>query len=251
MEIYVVCNSKGGSGKTTTAYHLARWLVGQGRPPLIWGLDGDVQGITKLLGPSHFRPSGADVLAGRVALNQAAAVCELDGALVVPEAPELREVADSLTLRPAGVFAVGAALQKVAAWLGQRPIVIDTPGAINTLTRSAILAAVAHGGRLILPTQPDPADIAGISETLQAAGDLVNTLRAGGVPLGDVQVGGMLVVRRHAGYVRHDHALAQARELAAAWRTCFGVVPTAEGADQADKLATAYDEIFDQWWGGM
>ena len=251
MEIFVLCNGKGGSGKTTTAYHLARWLAAQGRPPLIWGLDADVHGITAKVRATHHRPTGADVLAGRASLTQVAAFCEIDGALAIPEDPGLREVADSLTLRPAGLFAVGAALNKAAASLGDRPVVIDTPGAINTLTRSAILAAVAHGGRLILPTQPDPADIAGISETLQAAGDLVNTLRAGGVPLGDVVVGGMLVVRRHAGYVRHDHAMAQARDLALAWRTCFGVVPTAEGADQAEKLADAYDEIFGQWWGGL
>ena len=251
MEIYVVCNSKGGSGKTTTAYHLARWLVGQGRPPLIWGLDGDVQGITKLLGPSHFRPSGADVLAGRVALNQAAAVCELDGALVVPEAPELREVADSLTLRPAGVFAVGAALQKVAAWLGQRPIVIDTPGAINTLTRSALLAAAAHGGRLVLPTQPALADLPGITETIQAAHDLADQLRTAGVPLGDVRIGGVMVVRYRAGYGQHDTATGKARDMALMRHTGFGIVPTAEGADRDAKMTAAYDDIFDQWWGGL
>lgn len=249
-EIYVIANGKGGSGKTTTAYYLAQWLTAQGRPPLIWGLDGDVQGITKLVRPTHFRPGGADVLAGRASLTQAAALCDVDGALAIPESPELREVADSLTLRPAGVFAVGAALNKTQAHLGARPIVIDTPGSINTLTRSAILAAVAHGGRLILPTQPDPADIAGISETIQAAGDLVNTLRAGGVPLTDPQVAGILVVRRRAGYGQHDRALAQARDLAGAWRCGFGVVPTAEGTDRGAKLTAAYTHIYDQWFGG-
>ena len=66
MEIFVLCNGKGGSGKTTTAYHLARWLAAQGRPPLIWGLDADVHGITAKVRATHHRPTGADAVAGGV-----------------------------------------------------------------------------------------------------------------------------------------------------------------------------------------
>ena len=40
-------------------------------------------------------------------------------------------------------------------------------------------------------------------------------------------------------------------DMALMRHTGFGIVPTAEGADRDAKMTAAYDDIFDQWWGGL
>lgn len=245
-EIYTIANGKGGSGKTTTAYHLAKYLAAQGRPPLVWGLD-DVGGLTRRLQPATPRPTGADVLAGRASVQAtASAAGTIDGVLVVPESAELREINSDLTLSPTGIFQVAAALRRCAAWLGNRPVVLDTPGNLSTLTAAALVA----GSRIIIPTTPAVDDLAAIEETRRAIGLIVANLQAAGVPADYPEIAARIVVRYRAGVAAHDDALSRLRKIAGAG-ALVGVVPLAEGRDAAEKIGAAYTAIFDQLLGGL
>jgi len=227
--IYTIANGKGGSGKTTTALHLSRYLAQHSTAPLVWGLD-EIGGITRALQPSAPRPTGADVLAGRAPLQAAASQASaIAGVDVVPESPELREVADSLTLRPAGIFAIASALNKAEAWLGGRPIVLDTPGTLGTLTKAALLAAT----RLV---------------------SLADQVRAGLPPsvadqVKDPDIAAIIVVRFRHGVTAHGAALGRVNELAQHLNAYVGVVPLAEGRDADSRIAAAYRDIFTEMWG--
>lgn len=245
--VYVIATGKGGTGKTTTAFHLAHYLAERGTPPLVIGLD-DMCGITELLKPVNDKGfTCSDVLMGRCTLSAAATGSQaIRGVGVVRESSALRETESHLTLNAAGVFAIASMLHKAKDWLRDRPVIIDTPGALGTLTKAAMLASA----RVILPISPSEIDIEATKQTLYAVDALVDTLRSGGVNVDEPNIAAVIItrLRRHdTGWLpEHERAVTAVLELfGKSGKLAIGMIPLADGADRFEKRDVAYRAIFD------
>jgi chromosome partitioning protein len=158
-----VANQKGGTGKTTTAFHLAAGLAARGMPVLL--VDADPQGSLTDLFQAADGPGLADVLRGDAGLLQSA-----------------RRLGDALHLLPAGRDllsfttdrGVDAALlrTRLSPLDGFRVVVVDPSPALSPLTE----ATLAFAGAVLVPVSCDYLAIHGVrqlSDTMSALRDRV------------------------------------------------------------------------------
>lgn len=191
LQVVAITNFKGGSGKTTTAAHLAQYLALQGYRTLAVDLDPQAS-LSALFG---YQPeldlTGNDTLYGairydeeRVELASIVRATYFDGLDLVPGNLELQEFEHTtpqhLARRPQGgaddlFFArVQRAIASVESHYDV--VVIDCPPQLGYLTLSALCAATS----VIVTVHPQMLDVASMSQFLFMTSDLLSVVREAG-----------------------------------------------------------------------
>lgn len=141
MRVVALASGKGGSGKTTTAVHLAEGLRRQGRKVLLCDLDPTGHATAWLLGLAGTTGLGAAeaLLDGRLTEDHLRRVEGRDGLDLLPATPALEGVGGRLGGEPGSERILRTLLREA----GDRwdYVVLDTPPNIGALTRSALCAA--------------------------------------------------------------------------------------------------------------
>jgi chromosome partitioning protein len=226
--VIAVCNHKGGTGKTTTTYWLARHFATMGLHPLC--IDIDSQGsLTRALGGviDHGNSIG-DVLAGRTSLVQAWQPHEAD--------PNINVIGADIRLNETSAYIQGRSPNhnfleraiRAQASLIRGPILIDCPPSADILIVNALTAA----DYLIVPVDPDPEAIAGMMRMVSMAAELKEILGKG------PQVLGCVVTKCDAQTVAHQTQMKALRSNGCP--PVLGTIPLRIGKDAMAKIADAY-----------
>ena len=193
LQVVSVANFKGGSGKTTTAAHLAQSLVLRGYRVLAIDLDpqaslsvlhgvqpeievganetlygalrygSERRSIADIIRPTYF--TGLDLIPGNLEL--------MEFEHETPKALNRRDDRDQLFFER-----LGHALQSVEDRYDV--VVIDCPPQLGFLTLAALYAATS----LLITVHPQMLDIASMSQFLTMTGDLLSVVREAG---GEIQ----------------------------------------------------------------
>jgi chromosome partitioning protein len=225
MQILAVANFKGGSGKTTTAAHLAQYLCLRGLRVLAVDLDPQAS-LSALFGVQpEFDVGAGETLYGAIRYDAARRPLrevirrtyfpDLD---LVPGNLELQEFEHATPKEVAGAAAAGAGgafFQRVGAALAgvegdYDVVVVDCPPQLGFLTLSALCAASA----LIVTVHPQMLDIASMNQFLFMASDLLSVVREAG---GDLDFDFLRYV-----VTRHEPADAPQAQIVGFLRALFG-----------------------------
>jgi chromosome partitioning protein len=191
LQVLSVTNFKGGSGKTTSAVHLAQYLAMTGHRVLAVDLDPQAS-LSALFG---YQPEldlgGNDTLYGAIRYDEEARPLSgiirktyFHGLDLVPGNLELQEfehaTPKALSMGqgndPGGLFftRVQAALQSVAQ--DYDVVVLDCPPQLGYLTLSALCASTS----VVVTVHPQMLDVASMSQFLFMTSDLLNVVREAG-----------------------------------------------------------------------
>ena len=189
LRAYLVANFKGGSGKTTTAAHLAQSLVLRGFRVLAIDLDPQAS-LSALLGIQPELEVGSDETlygairydSNRRALSEVIRPSYFTGLDLVPANLELmefeHETPRALNARKPGdpLFfdRVAHAIEEVDA--NYDVVVIDCPPQLGYLTLSALCASTA----LLITVHPQMLDVASMSQFLAMTEDLLGVVAEAG-----------------------------------------------------------------------
>lgn len=205
--IIAISNQKGGVGKTTTAYHLARaaWLQGI----KVLAVDADPQGnLTEALGGDGIEPDQAtlaDVLSAQtqVPLLDVISPSVWDGVDLVPTTGEGLSVVSTelLTAKTGREFRMRNALAAALEQMGEDAydlVLIDCPPAIDQLTINALVTADS----VLIVTHTRLWSMVGLTRLVGNISDIVQYYN------GDLTVAGIVINQ-------HDKSTksAQARRL--------------------------------------
>lgn len=171
--VITVANIKGGVGKTSTAWMLARHLRRRGHSVLLIDMDPRAT-LTRLSGVPDRAPTIGQVLGGAIrptaTLRNASQIGKHD-IHIVPASIDLANVAHGLHNRMFDRFnALAKAIQATSGdW---QYIIVDSPASPDVLTINA-LAVAQH---LVLTSQPEPASIDGLAETRALFGQVYSAM---------------------------------------------------------------------------
>lgn len=158
MKIIAIANHKGGVGKTATAHALGVVLARLGARVLL--VDADPQGsLTAACGIHAEGRSLAEVLGGELATGKAITRIQ-DNLDLLPADIALANTELALTTRMNRENQIKRALQGLAYDF----ILIDCPPSLSLLTVNALTAADS----VLIPTQPQAADLRGLALFLQS-----------------------------------------------------------------------------------
>ena len=188
LQVISVVNFKGGSGKTTTAVHLAQYLALRGFRVLTIDLDPQAS-LTALFGIQpeiDATPSLYDVLrydAGRGSIRDVIRATNFPDLDIIPANLELQEyeyetpiamhAADPSAGR-AFYTRIGTALAEVDA--DYDIVVIDCPPQLGYLT----LTALATSSSVLITVHPQMLDIMSMSQFLLMLGEILKSIEAAG-----------------------------------------------------------------------
>ena len=190
LQVIAVTNFKGGSGKTTTAAHLAQYLALRGYRILAIDLDPQAS-LSALFGYQPETDIGEnETLYGALRydeavrpLSQIARTTYFPGISIVPGNLELQEFEHETPRELAGkrrgtetlFFArIAAALATVEA--DYDVVIIDCPPQLGFLTLAALCAATS----VLVTVHPQMLDIASMSQFLLMASDLLEVVEQAG-----------------------------------------------------------------------
>ena len=162
MPVLTVANHKGGTGKTTTAIHIAAALGHQGRRVLV--VDLDPQGfLTRMLGgtdpdPAH---SSLGLINNPQADLRTFPVQRVSGFDLIASTMSLTKAARSLT-RPTDVLWLK---ETIRAGHHYDLILIDTAAALSVFTMNALVAS----DHVLIPVTPEYQPVVGAEQTWQTA----------------------------------------------------------------------------------
>src|ERR1700712_4935323 len=147
--IYAIANQKGGVGKTTTAVNIAACVADAGYETLLVDLDAQCNATVALNVDKGRSPNVYDVLAGELALDEAAIPTDIKGLSIVPSTPELAGANIELPRLPGSETRLRDSLGAVR----DRFLftILDCPPSLGPLTVNALVAA----DRVIVPVQTE------------------------------------------------------------------------------------------------
>ena len=222
LQVIAVTNFKGGSGKTTTAAHLAQYLALQGFRVLAVDLDPQAS-LSALFGVQpEFDVGPNQTIYGairydeeRVPLESLCRTTYFDGLDLVPGNLELQEFEHTTPRVLAEDRRHAAFFNRVAEALGTVQerydvVVIDCPPQLGFLTLSALCAATG----LVITVHPQMLDVASMSQFLFMASDLLSVVRAAG---GDLSFDFLRYV-----ITRHEPADGPQTQIVGFLRALFG-----------------------------
>jgi len=240
----VVWSPKGGSGKTTTAVHLASVLAARGRRVLL--VDLDPQGASGIcLG---IRPDRGLSEAILERLEPLSLVAQARGGLdLLPAGNALRAAEERLRASSAS-FA--SAREALAGSVHHEVVVVDCPSVPGPVARAALSCA----DDVIVPTSCDYLSIAALRQLQGGSADAEHPLAIHAVvptafdPREPLARDALAVLRIQLGALVTEpiHLDAQLREAPAVGQTAFEHAPDGVGARDyaalADRVASAWDE---------
>jgi chromosome partitioning protein len=158
--VYAIANQKGGVGKTTTAVNLATCVADAGYETLLVDLDAQCNATVGLHVEKDREPSSYDVLAGEVALDEAAVATAIPGLSIVPATPDLAGANVELPRLPGSETRLRDSLGAVR----ERFLftILDCPPSLGPLTVNALVAA----DRVIVPVQTEYFALEGLAGLL-------------------------------------------------------------------------------------
>jgi len=197
LQVLAVTNVKSGSGKTTTATHLAQYLALHGYRVLAIDLDPQAS-MSSILGYQADANLGAKASIYRairygseqVPFSSILHETHFAGIHLSPSSPELREFEHATARKivmphPDGQSAPEqesfSRIQAAIATVGDDfdVVIIDCPPQLGSLTLSALYAATT----VIVPVNPQMLDVASMSQFLYMISDLMSVARkTGGRP---------------------------------------------------------------------
>ena len=244
--IIASCNQKGGVGKTTTLYHLARAAVVAGQRVLI--IDADPQGnLSRLLSAHELRPdqlSIADVLMSRISQRPGAADVTPISETLVPGLWDGLDIApavgDTLSYARDQLVIAGAGREhKLSEALAEVRddydlVLIDCPPSLDQLTLNALTAA----DRALIVTEPRLLSLDGMSQLMQTITNVQRYLNR------DLVIGGVLVNRVERGQVAAHHWMLKLRQVSAqdGWNLLDPGVPKRTMIANATETGEALDQ---------
>jgi chromosome partitioning protein len=162
MKIFTVANSKGGSGKTTTAFNLAHELVRLGKKVLMVDFDPQASLTNSFkieLPQSQIYIEDLVSKAGQGKLHIANAIVEpKENLFLIPATGALGNLESELK-GPAGLVRLRETLKGVEG-MGLDVVIIDPPGSSDVFMSMSLLAA----NEVIIPARPTDTDISTLSE---------------------------------------------------------------------------------------
>lgn len=182
MIVLAVANAKGGTLKTTLAVHLAAGLARTHHRVLLVDLDPQGNASTWLLGPRPVTAGAAEALRGHLRLEDAHAVPERPGLLVLAGGPTLAGTEIALAAEVAGETLLRRALSRHPGRFDY--VVLDCPPALGLTVVSALVAADG----VIVPLPPAFLALAGLAHLEETLGRVGERLGAKARLLGAVLV---------------------------------------------------------------
>ena len=189
LQVVSCINFKGGSGKTTTAVHLAQHLALHGYRVLAIDLDPQAS-LTAMFGYQPEMDVGTNETiygairydSSRREMAEIVRATYIPGLHLVPGQIELMEFEHETPMAlmqsgggPAAFARIGGAISQVAD--AYDVVVVDCPPQLEFLTLSALCATTA----VLLTVHPQMLDVMSMSQFLNMAGGLLNVVtRAGG-----------------------------------------------------------------------
>jgi chromosome partitioning protein len=180
--VLAIANAKGGTLKTTLAVHLAAGLAQKGQRVLLLDLDAQGNSTTWLLGTLPETPGAAAALRGQLRLEDAIAVPERPGLLVLPGGPTLAGTEIALAAEVGGETLLRKALGRHARHFDY--VVCDCPPALGLIVVSALVAADA----VLTPIPPSFLALHGVAALTETLGRVGERLGAKARLLGAVLV---------------------------------------------------------------
>lgn len=162
MTVITVCNHKGGTGKTTSAIHIAAALGLSGRRTLVVDLDPQ-SFLTRQLGLPEPREQESSLVFFEHEVDlKAVPVQSAQGFDVLPSSTALTRVMRKLN-KPTDVFWVKETLQAQAQALDYDVVLFDTAAAVTVYSLNALVAA----RHVLIPVTPEYQPVLGAEQTAQ------------------------------------------------------------------------------------
>lgn len=237
MKTIAIANHKGGPGKTTTTYWLARHLADAEQLPLC--IDLDPQGnLTRMLGCAVGTTNGiADVLLRRTTLR-AAMQPTIYGVDMIGTDIKLEDASAAIQGRsPNHRFLANAIRDSGLANLGNYTVLIDCAPAANILTINALVAADA----VVIVLDPERDAIDGMHRIVAMVDWLRNEIDHAPAILGAV------VTKVNQQTVLHRVNLESIEQEIAV----LGRIPYRRGVDADDQIGAAYAPVAAAVWAKL
>lgn len=235
MKTIVIANNKGGVGKSETAKHLGRILAARRHETVLIDLDPQANLTDRLLGsergarplpalPDALTDPGVNLVDVRRPLA--------DNLWLLPADERLDDVDSAMVIDMFGIMRIDNMLRSAPALADL--VLIDCPPNLGALTTAALIAA----DWVLIPTQPEPASIAGIERIERKLNEIYSATRRAPSIAGTV-----------ATFVQRETNLHKAG-LGALMRghmpPMLGCVPQRKGEGAETELAAAYEPVADQ-----
>ncbi len=236
--IFTVSNQKGGVGKTTSAWMLARQWAALDQRVLLVDLDPQAH-LTAACGLAGTEPTIGDVLTriiepktSQVTLKQAANSLK-DNANIrcVPSSLDLENVA--LNLQQSFLHTITALHSALAADgpdLNVEIVLIDCPPSAGVLTLNALIAADS----VLIPSSPEPWDIDGVRKMLDVVRQVQE--RRDGLPA----IAGIVATKTDERTVQHQQGLQMLHALPA---PVIGQIDRRNGVDAEAQILAGYAPV--------
>lgn len=240
--IAVACH-KGGTGKTTTAYWLARHFARMAfegdrdyMPPMLIDLD-PLATLTRTAGLGEGGRTIADVLLGEQTPFDAKRMARLGPALVnaIAADSKLAWAAAYMQAQSPNHKFLFNALRSLPANV---PVIIDCPPSAGILIVNALVAAT----HVVIPVEPEREAIDGMLHMLEMVDDCQG--------LGNgAKIVGAIVTRANPNVLRHQQGIERIEtELRERNIPLIGLVPLRQGQDAESKLGAAYAGLAEKVW---